>query len=57
MVSNAFNFIADDDHYKRDALILKKKLTRTPVGADLSCTPPIHRPLVQVLIFRLWLGA
>ena len=41
MASKAFNYMADDNRYKRDALILKKKLTQTPVGADVSCTPPI----------------
>ena len=25
-------------------------MNQTPVGADLSCTPPIYRPLVQVLM-------
>jgi len=29
------------------------KLTQTPVGADLSCTPPIYRPSVVFTISRL----
>jgi len=36
MASEAFNFIAVIICYKRDALMLKKKLTQTPVGADSS---------------------
>jgi len=30
--------------------MLIKKITQTPVGADLSRPSPIHRPLVQILM-------
>jgi hypothetical protein len=34
--------------------MLINKIIQTPVGADLSCTPPIYRPpLLAVLVSRL----
>ena len=34
-------------------IMLINTITQTPVGADLSRTSPIHRPLVQVLMSAL----
>jgi hypothetical protein len=37
--------------------MLINKITQTPVGADLSCTPPIYRPSVDSMMaafIRQW---